>query len=271
MDEKGVFAVARSVWGHDAFAEEPYSEREAWIWLVGSAAWKACRTRAGELDRGEFTFSLRFLMEKWKWKNKDRVHRFMKRLQKRDMIRDTSRNGYLIYSINKYNDFQVVGIPKRDKNRTVDATPVQRECDKEEALETLSKETKEDAAPKGAVVLALLPSWLNAEAWRGYVEMRRKARKPMTPRAQSIILAKLDRWRQLGHDPTAILDNSTANNWTDVYEPKGQRNDRSKPTSHDTFIGAGASLARDYLAADGQGSGDGGPDAVQAGRPLLSP
>lgn len=245
MDEKGVFAVARTIWGHDAFADEPYSEREAWIWLVGSAAWKACRTRAGELDRGEFTFSLRFLMEKWKWKNKDRVHRFMKRLQKRDMIRDTSRNGHLIYSINKYNDFQVVGLPKRDKERTAGATPVQRECDKEEALETLSKETKKkEGAPDGALVLAKpsLPDWLPLEAWRGYLEMRRKARKPPTDRAISDILGKLGELRMKGHDPTTILDNSTRNNWTDIYEPKADKN--GKRTPHENFA-FGAYLAGD--------------------------
>lgn len=244
MDEKGVFAVARSVWGHEAFAEEPYSEREAWIWLVGSAAWKACRTRAGELDRGEFTFSLRFLMEKWKWKNKDRVHRFMKRLQKRDMIRDTSRNGHLIYSINKYNDFQVVGLPKRDKERTVGATPVQRECDKEEALETLETEEVKKRTPALRVVASKpLPDWLPLEAWSGYLEMRRKMKKSPTDHGVDLLLVKLEKLRAKGHDPGDILDNSTQNNWTGIFEPKAERNN-GKPTAHNNFaLGA-------YLAAD---------------------
>ncbi len=66
-----------------------------------------------------------------------------------------------------------------------------------------------------------LPAWLNPEAWTGFVEMRTKTKKPMTARAEALILGKLDDMRLRGHDPNSALDQSTINCWTGVFEPKG--------------------------------------------------
>jgi hypothetical protein len=72
-----------------------------------------------------------------------------------------------------------------------------------------------------------LPEWIPADAWAGYVEMRKKAKKPMTPRAETMQIKALEKFLADGHDLTVILDQSTANNWTDLYEPKDRRqNDR---------------------------------------------
>ena len=68
---------------------------------------------------------------------------------------------------------------------------------------------------------APLPEWLPLEAWNGYVEMRKRIRKHMTPRAQMLVLASLDKMRARGVDVSQALDNSTRNSWVDVYEPKG--------------------------------------------------
>lgn len=204
---------------------------------------------------------------------KTHIAQWLAELEREGCITLYSHDGNAYLQIEKWLSHQKIDHPTKSRLPAPLAKP--REASRSLAPDLVprivSSIKKKEAAPTGAVVVDLLPDWLNREAWAGYTEMRRKARKPMTPRAQSLILSKLDAWRMAGHDPTAILDNSTANSWTDVYEPKGNRNDNRKSTAHDTFIGAGASLARDYLAADGQGSGDGGADAVQAGRPLLSP
>lgn len=138
MVNGGVFAVARAVWDDPDFADSEFSKREAWIWLIGAAAWK-CTTVRGtnggvSLNRGEFCFSVRFLAERWKW-SKSRVERMIIALKNRDTIRDTSRNGEKIYLISKYNDFQVVGIPKKevvnDAERDSSGTAVGQQRDKE--------------------------------------------------------------------------------------------------------------------------------------------
>jgi hypothetical protein len=63
--------------------------------------------------------------------------------------------------------------------------------------------------------------WIQAEAWAGFVDMRRKTREPLTDRAVTLIVKELDKLRTAGHDVGAVLDQSTRNNWKDVYPLKG--------------------------------------------------
>lgn len=90
MTERGVFAVDRGVFDHPIFAPEPFTEREAWLWMVAQAAWKATRVRVGqaviELKRGQLAFSTRFLARKWRWNSDARVRRFLNRLKSDAMV-----------------------------------------------------------------------------------------------------------------------------------------------------------------------------------------
>jgi len=65
----------------------------------------------------------------------------------------------------------------------------------------------------------MLPDWIPADAWAGYVEMRKKQKKPLTDRATELVIKKLDEFRIKGHDVGAILDRSTENSWQGVFEP----------------------------------------------------
>ena len=48
MASKGVFAVSREIWDDPDFADEPFTQREAWMWLIGAACWKDQKVRGGE-------------------------------------------------------------------------------------------------------------------------------------------------------------------------------------------------------------------------------
>jgi hypothetical protein len=61
-----------------------------------------------------------------------------------------------------------------------------------------------------------------SEAWHGWVEMRKMKKKPLTARAATKAINKLDAMRQAGQDIAAVLDRSTLNCWADIYEIKGQ-------------------------------------------------
>ncbi len=71
--------------------------------------------------------------------------------------------------------------------------------------------------------MSALPDWMPTEAWEGYVEMRKKQKKVMTPRAEGMQIKALKVWLDSGHDIVAILDQSTRNNWIDLFEVKEQR------------------------------------------------
>jgi len=82
----------------------------------------------------------------------------------------------------------------------------------------------------------MLPDWVPAEAWAGYVEMRKKLRKPLTDRAIELRIKDLARLRAEGQDIGAVLDQSTSNGWTDVYPVKERR---AQPRQESRFTSLG--------------------------------
>lgn len=85
----------------------------------------------------------------------------------------------------------------------------------------IREDKRREEEKKETQAQAPLPNWVPVEAWNGYAEMRKKIRKPMTARAQSLVVKTLERIRERGFSVEEALDNSTRNGWIDVYEPKG--------------------------------------------------
>jgi DNA-binding transcriptional regulator YhcF (GntR family) len=135
MSERGVFAMDRGWFDHPCFAPEPYTEREAWAWLISQAAYKAHTRRIGNititLKRGQLTASVRFLAEKWQW-HRNRVDRFLRRLHAERMIGTDAGQGINVITICNYSKYQRVSLPDDEQIGT--ATGQQR--DKGEYLES---------------------------------------------------------------------------------------------------------------------------------------
>lgn len=71
----------------------------------------------------------------------------------------------------------------------------------------------------------MMPDWMPIESWEGYVEMRKKMRKPMTNRAIQLAIGTLDKLRVTGQDVTAVLDQSTMNSWLGLFAVVERRSD----------------------------------------------
>jgi uncharacterized protein YdaU (DUF1376 family) len=65
-----------------------------------------------------------------------------------------------------------------------------------------------------------LPVWLSETNWKDFVEFRKFIKKPMTEKAKQLMLSKLQKIKDNGHDPILAMNTSIANNWSDIYEPK---------------------------------------------------
>ena len=118
----GTVNISRDIWNDAAFKDQPFTEREAFMWLVMEASWKPREKRVGSavvnLERGQLAASIRFMAEAWNWQ-KSTVDRFLKRLENRDMIGTASGTGLTIVTIRKYNEYQNApkesGTPKKEK------------------------------------------------------------------------------------------------------------------------------------------------------------
>lgn len=81
-----------------------------------------------------------------------------------------------------------------------------------------------------------IPSWIPAEAWAGYVEMRVAIKKPLkTERAINLAINTLDRLRADGNDPAAVLDQSTLNSWQGLFAVRIER--RGLPRQVESRLG----------------------------------
>lgn len=126
---RGLFSVDRGVFQNPLFKDEPYTEREAWIWLLSEAAYKKrdVRTKKGvaHLERGQLTHSSRFMAEKWKWKE-PRVRRFLKRLKidaAIDVVSDSAQNIITICNYDIYQDYD--NYTDAISGAAIDAVPTQ--------------------------------------------------------------------------------------------------------------------------------------------------
>ena len=151
MSGHGVFAVSRAIFDHTVFADEAYSEREAWIWMIGEASWKARTIRLGaaviDLKRGQLAVSTRFAASKWKW-SEARVRRFFKRLISARMIVSESDAHATRLTICNYDEYQKVSLPtdapETQERRTYDAPPTQQRRKEED------REIREDRKETGS-------------------------------------------------------------------------------------------------------------------------
>lgn len=140
MSERGVFAVDRGIWDHPIFAAEPFTEREAWMWLIGEAAYRARRRRIGDkqinLARGQLAGSVRFFADAWQW-HRSKVERFLGRLKSDAMIETRTETGITVINLCNYSLYQKVSLPRE----TAVETAARQERDK---LEN-NKNIKEDS------------------------------------------------------------------------------------------------------------------------------
>lgn len=152
----GYIAVHRSVFDHDLFAREPFSRRDAWLWLIGAAVWQPTRVmvRSGQasefinLERGQLSHSDRFLAEKWKW-SRTAVRTFLRLLQTEQMIlqkQDRLQNLITICNYDEYQNWQPQTRPALNQHET------STEPKKNNLEEVIRKEGTPAGAPEDTVV-----------------------------------------------------------------------------------------------------------------------
>jgi len=136
----GAVSISRALFDHPAFKDEPLTEREAWLWLIMEASWKSRDKRVGNsvvtAERGQLAASIRFMADAWKW-GVARVQRFVKRLEKMEMICSKTDTGVTVITICNYDKFQ-------QNSKASDTQPIQKRytTDTNENKDEIRKEGK---------------------------------------------------------------------------------------------------------------------------------
>ncbi|MHC2255108.1 hypothetical protein ACVILK_004800 [Bradyrhizobium embrapense] len=153
MSERGVFAVDRGIWDHPSFANEPLTEREAWVWLIAEASFKARTKRIGsvvlELQRRQVAASLRFMAGKWQW-SEPRVRRFLKRLKSDAMIDASTDAGITVITLCNYDKYQKVSLPRDAGSDAQTGAAATQQRRKEESTKSTEGSSELRSAPPSA-------------------------------------------------------------------------------------------------------------------------
>lgn len=103
------------------------------------------------------------------------------------------------------------------------------------------------AKPKaGSKAKFIVPGWVPAEPWAAFVEMRRDTGHKLTDRAKVLAIGELERLRDAGNDPAAVLNQSTMKAWRGLFEVKGGG---GAPPAGRSLTGAEMAHAHDETAA----------------------
>ncbi len=107
----GYVKIARGIFKHNMFKDEPFTEREAWIWLICGASYKDDTIRipntniVTQIKRGEYMASYRFLATKFKWPI-SRVKRVIERFKSGLMLNTRVEQGITFITIENYDEYQ---------------------------------------------------------------------------------------------------------------------------------------------------------------------
>ena len=164
----GTVMISRDLFDHCAFRDAPFSEREAWLWIIMEAAWKPRQRRIGHIvisiDRGQLAVSVRFMADAWGW-TAAKVQRYVERLKKLEMISAETDTGLTVITVCNYDKFQT-------KAKASDTGPIQDRyrTDTNEKKEVIREEGKEvereaNASPKTKRGSRLSPDWFLPMEW----------------------------------------------------------------------------------------------------------
>ncbi|MDK1375830.1 MULTISPECIES: hypothetical protein [unclassified Sinorhizobium] len=224
--------VQTSIFDHEVFAAEPFTEREAWLWLISRAAWKDTVHRVGAsvvtVKAGSVFIAIREMQVAWRWASTRRVHRFLELLSSQNMIETSSETGKTCVTISNYAKYQNAetasetphaGAPKQKQN-TKDTSPPDTNP---------SSHRSEERAPAKPTPRAELLAVLDEDHAEPVLVHRQRLRKPLTARAAQMLAKDLSRCP----DPNAAADEMLVAGWLSVKPEwlENRRQPRSPPTS----------------------------------------
>jgi hypothetical protein len=70
-----------------------------------------------------------------------------------------------------------------------------------------------------------LPDWVPKEEWYAYIEIRIKAKFPVTDHAKKLLLRKLEKLRGEGIDPAEAINAACMKPWQSFYKPTERTQD----------------------------------------------
>lgn len=138
--------------------------------------------------------------------NRSKVERLLKTLKNEQQIEQQTFTKYRIITITNWKLYQESEQQNEQQVSNKRATSEHKQECKE------GKECKEKN---------IIPDWIPAEEWKGFIDMRKRIRKPMTDRAVQLAISTLEKLKSQGEDVAQVLNQSVMKSYTGLFPVKG--------------------------------------------------
>lgn len=246
MTKQGWVAVHRQMQDHWLWQEKPFDRAHAWIDMLLLANHEDNKFVLGnellEVKSGSFITSEVKLMERWGW-GKGKTRAFLDLLQSDGMIirkADRKKTTITIVNYEVYAILKTTNRPQTDRKRTDNGliTDTNNNDKNDNNEKNNKKESKKErkATTYDEILSSVIDDSLR-ELYLEYIKMRKMIKSPMTDRALTMLIKKVN---QL--EPTDIsrqkqlLETAIMNNWKSVYPikestmPKTEEQSSYKPS-----------------------------------------
>jgi hypothetical protein len=104
------------------------------------------------------------------------------------------------------------------ETRTQDAEKLRSSSQETRKPYKEAESTTESTSKKKQTALFELPGWVPVEAWRDYIDMRKRIpRAPLTDRVIAMLVEELGKLKDAGEDPEKVLNKATVRSWRSFY------------------------------------------------------
>ena len=176
-----------------------------WIRLLFRANYKDKEWHGIKIKRGQMITGRKRLAIETGFSERQ-VRTFLKRLKSTSEVTIETTNQFSLITINNYELYQTNGIQTTSK--VTSETPTN---DQQTTTTKERKEVKELKKNKSSDFLGVYDE---------YKKMRQRIRKPMTDRAEVLVLRKLNKMAGSEIEQMAILEQSIINSWAGVFDIK---------------------------------------------------
>lgn len=232
MKEDAYLKLYRTIQAHWLWKEKPFSKGQAWIDLLLLANFTEKKGKGGQQqERGKVYCSRSWLAEKWGW-SLGKVDRFLDTLTADGMITKHSIAGGIangtVLTIENYEKFNGESVTDSTADETTNETANSTTHDTTNGIHY--KNSNKNSYKNSINIYKELPPELR-EAYVNFEEMRKSLKSPMTDKARSLLMSKVEKLSR-GETELAVelLNQSIEHGWKTVYPLKENRDDIRRDT-----------------------------------------
>lgn len=222
MSLAGYVRLYRSLLGHVEFRND--AEAMAFAWMIAKAAWApVCvryKDRKVELQRGQLSISQRDMARALD-RDKGWIERLWRRLENAAMIKADAKAGVAVITICNYSEYQASEGSHKADGKAVNGAGARQAQGTEQGREESKERGKSEDLLVSACAKFPPPPFVSGEQWSDF---RKQRKKPLTPRAYTMICNKLTALAEAGYPPGDMIDLAIERGWETVFAPQGTKN-----------------------------------------------